>query len=373
MSDFTERLWSTGAPGSVGEQLTDIPALSVHTDTIGTDTGAGVLICPGGGYRILASTHEGLHVAHALNQLGIRAFVLRYRVGPTYHATTSIADGQRAIQYIRHHADRFGIDPNRLGMLGFSAGGHLTLGVGTSDAKEVSNSSDPIDRQSAIPNFLVPVYAVSNGIVRGRKADEYLPTDTQVNEQTPPTFIVHTHEDSVVPPNQATLLYDALLRAGVQTELHIFGFGEHGVGLASGDPDTRAWFQLLHRWLGRIGMLTPIKRVAIDQELPWQDYLDHPLGMFWLTLIPDDPNAPVARIRLDPNANNQIKIPASHGPIPGRHTLELRRVTHTWPYDAVGEYQAIDKKPPVVKEEPTLTLPVMVGKNGLIEERLLEV
>lgn len=369
MSDFTERLWPTDAPRAVGSELTDIPALSVHTSTSGIDSGAGVLICPGGGYRILASTHEGLHVAHALNQLGIRAFVLRYRVGPTYHSTTSLLDGQRAMRYIRHHADEFGIDPHRLGMLGFSAGGHLTLAVGTSNGQGDSDAVDPINRQSAVPSFLVPIYAVSNGIVRGRKAEEYLPTDTQVNGETPPTFIVHTHEDAIVPPNQATLFYDALLRAGVQSELHIFGFGEHGVGLASGDPDTREWLPLLHRWLRRTNMLTPLERVGIDQKFTWHDELEHPLGMFWVTLIPDDRNAPVARTRLDPNADEHIKIPVLHGPIPGPHTLEVRRVTHTWPYDAIGEYQPIDKVPPVSDEKPTRSIPVVVGKDGVIEER----
>lgn len=368
MTDFTERLWSTDTPDASGTDAIDVPVLSVHTNVTGTDTRTGMIICPGGGYRILASTHEGLNVAHALNQFGIKAFVLRYRLGPKYHSTTSLLDGQRAIRYVRHHATRFGIDPDRLGMLGFSAGGHLTLATGTSEASGDASNPDPIEQESALPNFLVPVYAVSNGIVRGRKASEYLPTDTQVSASTPPTFIVHTHEDKIVPANQATLIYDALLEAGIQAELHIFGFGEHGVGLASGDPDTREWLPLLHRWLKRIGMLTHRNRVAIDQEFAWTDNLGQPLSMYWITLVPDDPNAPTARVRLDPNANHQIKIPASHGPIPGTHTLELRRISHTWPYETTGEYHEFDRTNERVLEQPTLSMKVEVSSDGTIRE-----
>ena len=359
-------MWPHDAPHAEGSETTDIPALSVHTDVTASDTGAAVVICPGGGYRILASTHEGLHVAAAFNDVGVKAFVLRYRVGPKYHSTVSLVDGQRAIRYVRHHANRFGIDPNRIGMLGFSAGGHLTCAVGTSALREQSNAEDPIDRESSVPNFLVPVYGVSNGKVRGRKATEYLPTDTKVDAQTPPTFLMHTHEDGVVSSEQSTLFYNALRRSGVPAELHVFGYGEHGVGLASGDPDTAQWFPLLMRWLRRSGFLIKSDRVAVEQALPFHDTIEHPLGMYWVTLIPDDPNAPIARIRLDPNAENLLQIPASHGPVPGPHTLELRRISHTWPFDAVGAFRPIDKSQPILNEDPTLSVRVVVDSNGTI-------
>ncbi len=359
-------MWPHDAPQAEGTEPTDIPALSVHTDLDRNDTCAGVIVCPGGGYRILASTHEGLHVAAAFNKVGVRAFVLRYRVGPKYHSTTSLLDGQRAVRYVRHHSERLGVDPNRVGMLGFSAGGHLTFAVGTSDLREQSNAGDPIDRESSVPDFLVPVYGVSNGTVRGRKASEYLATDTKVNERTPPTFLVHTHEDDIVSSEQSTLFYDALRRAGVPAEMHVFGYGEHGVGLASGDPDTREWFPLLVNWMRRSAFLIDARRVAIEQPLPIHDAIEHPLGMYWVTLIPDDPNAPIARVRLDPSAEAQLKIPASHGPVPGPHTLELRRISHTWPFDAVGAYQTIDKSQPVLSENPTKSTRVIVETNGTI-------
>ena len=251
-------------------------------------------------------------------------------------------------------------------MLGFSAGGHLTFAVGTSALYEQPSAEDPIDRESSVPNFLVPVYGVSNGEVRGRKASEYLATDTKVSAQTPPTFLMHTHEDNIVSSEQSTLFYNALRRAGVAAEMHVFGYGEHGVGLASGDPDTKEWFPLLINWMRRSGFLTKATRVGIEQTLPIHDTIEHPLGMYWVTLVPDDSNAPIARARFDPSAEEQLRIPASHGPVPGPHTLELRRISHTWPFDAVGEYQAIDKIQPILAENPTTSIRVVVESNGTI-------
>ncbi len=366
MSEFTECLWPNGAPQANGHDPIDIPALSAHINVDAPDSGAAIVICPGGGYRILATTHEGLHVASALNRFGIKTFVLRYRVGPKYRSTVSLLDGQRAVRYVRHHADRFCVDSNRIGMLGFSAGGHLTLAVGTSQLEEAPHSPDPIDRNSSIPNFLASIYGVSNGIVRGRKADEYLPTDTQVTPNTPPTFLAHTHEDAVVPSTQSTLFYNALQRIAINAELHIFGYGEHGVGMASGDPDTHQWFTLFVRWLRRSGFLATAPRVAIDQTLNLRDTIEWPFGMYWLTLIPEDSRSPIARARLDPKQNGVFSIPKTHGPVPGPHTLELRRVSHHWPYDAIGEYQEIDNTEPVLSESPTLTKKVVVETSGQI-------
>ena len=235
-------LWETDIPEAKGTSSLDTPRIMVHLPSKDTNTGCAVLVCPGGGYRILASDHEGILVAHALNSHGIAGFVLRYQVGPTYHSTVSRLDGQRAMRLIRSHAKEFAIDQNRIGMMGFSAGGHLTLAVGTSEDGPPSNGTNSMDEFSAIPNFLVPVYAVTNGEIRGRKETEYIPTNTKVHASTPPTFLVHTHEDQMVPPEQSIIFYNALRAANIPAELHIFGAGEHGVGLASGDPDTAQWF-----------------------------------------------------------------------------------------------------------------------------------
>ena len=368
MEDYPIRLWTDAAPLADGSQPTDIPALSFHPSSTYTNNGAVVVICPGGGYRILAATHEGLHVAAALNQAGINAFVLRYRVGPKYHSTTSLLDGQRAIRYVRHHAERFNIDPTRIGMLGFSAGGHLTLAVGTANETAQSNEGDPVDSESSIPDFLIAVYPVSNGTVRGRKAEEYLPTDTQVNTNTPPSFLVHTHEDGVVPGNQSTLFYDALLRSSVPAELHIFGHGEHGVGLASGDPDVAEWFALLIRWLKRRCFLTDKTRVAINHQLNLSKLFDQEPAMCWATLIPDDSNAPIARTRISPDNQGMVAIPAEQGPVPGSHTLQLRVVSHTWPMDASGSIEDIDYEEPMLSESVSREFAVKVAPDGSLSE-----
>ena len=130
--DSLELLWPDGAPEAKGDAITDQPALSIHLPPKGKANGAAVVVNPGGGYHVLAADHEGLQMARALNRQGITAFVLRYRLLPDYQATVALLDGKRAMRYVRFHAKRFGIDPNRVGMLGSSAGGHLTAAVGTS-------------------------------------------------------------------------------------------------------------------------------------------------------------------------------------------------------------------------------------------------
>ena len=323
-------LWPDGAPAAVGESDIDRPQLTIHMPESEIATGAGVIVNPGGGYRKLASDHEGLQVARWLNRRGIAAFVLRYRLGERYHSDVSLLDGLRAVRLVRHRAADFGIAENRLGMLGFSAGGHLAVAVGTRWDAGDPDAVDPIERASSRPDFLVPVYAVTNGILRGRKADEYTPADVRVNESTPPTFLVHTHEDGVVPASQSTLFYDALLRAGVQAELHIYGFGEHGTGLCPGDPDFREWPVLLVNWLRRCGLLTvehrqPVTgRVTLDGEA---------MGMAWVTFCPLDDNAPLARARALHHEGGKFSIPASHGIVPGAHRVVVYHVSeqsHAW-------------------------------------------
>jgi acetyl esterase/lipase len=337
-------LWPAGAPGALGDRLSDIPALTVHLPPAGTANGTAVIVNPGGGYRILASDHEGLQVARWLNRLGIAAFVLRYRLGERYDTRTSLADGQRAVRFVRHHAAALGISPRRIGMLGFSAGGHLTVAVGTAQADGDAQAADPIDRHSARPDFLVPVYAVTNGIVRGKKADEYFPTDTRVNASTPPTFLVHTHEDELVSAEQSLLFYRACLAAGVPAELHVFGYGEHGVGLATGDPDTREWMTLLQRWLRRTGLLTDRPRVQVRGRL--QVGGKQP-GMAWVTLLPEDSNAPIARACVNSQGigetgDGAFVIDATHGPAEGPHRVEVHWVSKRNGFDADGAYTLDD-------------------------------
>lgn len=334
-------LWDGPAPRAEGNDALDTPAMSVHLPDASLANGAAVLVCPGGGYRVLASDHEGLQVARWLNRVGIAAYVLRYRLGETYHSEVSLLDGQRAMRCIRARAEADGIDPARVGMLGFSAGGHLTVNVGTRWDQGDASAADPIERQSCRPAFLVPVYAVVNGIVRGRKADEYIPADTRVDATTPPAFVMHTHEDSIVPANQALLFYDALRRAGVQSELHVFGYGGHGAGLGAGDPDLAAWPNLLHNWLRRTGLLTSKPRMALQGRVTASG---RPLGMCWVTFRPHDPNAPVAREKFNRSADGRFQIPATAGPTPGPHTCEVHYISDRYPHSGDGGYTLEDAR-----------------------------
>ena len=338
----TFSLWEGDAPlalpGTTGEPL-DTPQVTVHRPTTGH--GGAVVVAPGGGYRILASDHEGLQVARWLNRIGFVALVLRYRVGERYHSSVSKLDGLRAIRFARAHAERFGIDPKRVGFLGFSAGGHLTATVGTHWDAGDANAHDVIEHESSRPDFLVPVYAVTNGLERGRKADEYLPTDVRVNAQTPPAFIVHTHEDEIVPARQSTLFYDALLAAGVASELHVFGFGEHGGGLGAGDPDYFRWTMLFEHWARRMGFMTPKSRVAVSGRVTVGG---EPLGMGWVTFTPQDPDAPLARARFNRGGNGEFAVAVSHGPTSGLHRVDVHHISDTYPHVATGDYSLDDAR-----------------------------
>ncbi|MEM7079680.1 MAG: alpha/beta hydrolase [Pseudomonadota bacterium] len=335
------RLWAGSAPRAVAEGLLDQPLLSVHLPEVGRGNGCGVIVCPGGGYRVLASDHEGLQVAQWLNDQGIAAFVLCYRVAPTYMSDVSLLDGQRAMRWVRCYAAAFDIDPERLGMLGFSAGGHLTLAVGTNPGDGDPEHPDIVERCSARPAFLVPVYAVTNGAVRGRKADEYTPTDEWVSGTTPPAFIVTTHGDTIVPASQSTLFYNAMLAAGRQAELHIFGDGEHGLGLMPGDPDVGVWPLLLRRWLARRGMLSAKPRVPIAGRVL---AAGKPMGIVWVSLLPNDADQPLARVRINRDSGGEFTIPADEGPIAGPHRLQVRWVSDHYPHTPAGVYSLAAEK-----------------------------
>ncbi len=339
LHDAALPLWPSGAPEAVGDLDIDRPQLTVHLPHENAATGAGIIVNPGGGYRILASDHEGLQVARWLNRRGLAAFVLRYRVGERYHSDISLLDGLRAVRLVRHRAGDFGLDENRIGMLGFSAGGHLAVAVGTRWDGGDATANDVVERASSRPDFLVPIYAVTNGILRGRKEDEYTPADVRVNSLTPPTFLVHSHEDDIVPASQSTLFYDALLQAGVPAELHVYGYGEHGMGLAPGDPDFRQWPLLLANWLRRGGFLTSKPRQAVAGRVALDG---KPMGMAWVTFLPVDVNAPPARTRIWRSEDGKFAIPACHGVVAGPHRVEVHHVSEQFPHANTGVYTLAD-------------------------------
>jgi acetyl esterase/lipase len=268
---WTIRLWDGPAPGAEGTADRDIPTLTVYLP-YGRAARTAVVVAPGGGYQNLAMNHEGRQVANWLNGLGITAFVLRYRLGPTYHHPIELGDAQRAIRIVRSRAAEFGVEPDRIGVMGFSAGGHLASTAATHFDAGQPSAADPIDRAGSRPDFLVLAYPVitadepyrHDGSFRNLLGDHpdpallaNLSNEKQVTADTPPTFLFHTDADTTVPAENSVRFYLALRAAHVPAELHIFTPGRHGVGLAMSDPTLDAWPPLLAEWLRDRGLLTP--------------------------------------------------------------------------------------------------------------------
>jgi acetyl esterase/lipase len=266
----TIHLWEKGAPGTPATKPQDEPELYVKLPTA-PSTGTSVIILPGGGYGGLAMTYEGLDVADWFGSFGVTAFVLKYRMHGTGHMhPVPMMDGQRAIRTVRARAAEWKLDPSRVGVLGFSAGGHLASTLGTHFDKGNAKSEDPIDRVSSRPDFLILCYPVISftaetahrGSIKnllGENPDpkllKSLSNETQVTPETPPTFIFQTSEDKGVPAENCVAFYLALHKAGVPVEMHIFQNGPHGVGLAKALPGTKEWSQLCHNWLEVRGLL----------------------------------------------------------------------------------------------------------------------
>ncbi len=261
-------LWPNGAPGALGSGEEDIPTLTYYPALHGAPTA--VIVAPGGGYRGLAMNHEGWQVAYWLNAVGVSAFVLKYRLGPRYHHPIELGDAQRAIRTVRARAAEYGIKPDRIGMMGFSAGGHLTSTAETHYDSGNPDAPDPIDRASSRPDFAILGYAVISFIepyshqgslheLLGDSPDpalvEELSNERHVTPQTPPTFLFTTSEDTTVPAENSVAFYLALHKAHVPAELHVFQHGPHGVGLDLGDPALGEWPKLLINWLRGLELL----------------------------------------------------------------------------------------------------------------------
>ena len=331
-------LWPEGAPGALGSEAKDQPRLTIHLPDAADATGTAIVVNPGGGYRGLAADHEGLQVARVLNANGIAAFVLRYRLRPDYEPSVALEDGKRAIRWVRHHAEDYGISEDRIGMLGFSAGGHLTTAVGTLYDKGNPEAVDPIDRESARPNFIVPVYAVVNRDLVKFEMGDWATTDTAVNAETPPAFLVQTHEDSLVRATHSLRFYEALLNAGVPAEMHIYQFGPHGLGLAPGDPQYSQWPQQMVEWLRRNALLTDAARVAVEGTVT----LDG-VPMHWgsVTLVPVDETKPTAFVQFARSAG-KFKIDREHGPCVGPHRVIVYEIATDAVPAMSGQYSVED-------------------------------
>ena len=263
-------LWDGQAPGALGTEDADRPTLTIYRASRGP-TGTGVVVAPGGGYGALAMDHEGRQVAAYFNAMGIAAFVLKYRLGPKYHHPVELGDAQRALRLVRARAQEYGVNAARIGLMGFSAGGHLAATAGTRFDAGNASATDPIDRASSRPDFLIlgyPVITFEAGVTHagsvrnllGENPDpkliELMSNELHVTPQTPPTFLFHTNADTGVVPENSIRFYMALRKAKVPAEMHIFENGPHGVGLALGDPALNAWPVLLTNWLRGRGLLT---------------------------------------------------------------------------------------------------------------------
>lgn len=257
-------LWSGAAPGALGAEDRDIPAITVFLPRSVAPNTPAVVICPGGGYANLASNHEGRQVANYLNSLGVVAFVLRYRLGPRYHHPIELGDAQRALRTIRSHSADWRLDPTRIGIMGFSAGGHLAMTASTHfDAGNLS-ATDAVDRAGSRPDFTILGYPVISmiepwthqgsrnnllGNTQNTELARSLSGEQSVTKETPPTFIFQTNADTTVPAENSVYYYLALRKSGVPAEMHIFEKGPHGVGLANDDPALSEWSKLLANWL----------------------------------------------------------------------------------------------------------------------------
>ncbi|MDZ7690361.1 MAG: alpha/beta hydrolase [Balneolaceae bacterium] len=263
-------LWPDGAPNAQGNEDIDQPDMTVFLPESSVATGTGVVVFPGGGYQNLAMEKEGYKVARWLNELGVAAFVVKYRLGERYNHPSQINDAQRAIRMVRDNASEWGVEKDRLGILGFSAGGHLASTAGTQFSDGDPSASNSIDRQSSRPDFMVLIYPVvtmkmdythegSRRNLLGPNPDQQLvdqlSNERQVTEQTPPTFIVHGTNDSGVPVQNSLQFYRALLQNNVPAEMHLFQDGPHGFGLAPDDSQLSIWTKLCENWMSELKLL----------------------------------------------------------------------------------------------------------------------
>ena len=274
----TIRLWPGDAPQAKGKACEDTPTLTLFEPQRGHGNGSAVVVLPGGGYGGLAANLEGRQVADWFTARGFRAFVLSYRLSSNgYLLPVPLIDARRAVQLVRARARDYFVSPHRIVIIGISAGGHLAALASTQPVPGAPEAEDPLDRVSSRPDFLVLGYpwigAISsdtshlsycklyNVMDRCEALRAAYSPDLFVSKDTPPTFWFHTFNDETVPVEQGLRFYEALVKAGVPAEAHIFANGPHGTGLGKADAALDQWPGLLEIWLRAQGLLTPDKSV----------------------------------------------------------------------------------------------------------------
>lgn len=245
----TERLWPSGAPGAKGTTDADMPSAQIYLPARDKANGAAVVICPGGAYEFLATAYEGQTPAEWMKSLGVAAFVLKYRLGPKYNHPIELGDAQRALRWVRANAGRFGVDTARVGIMGFSAGGHLASSAATHFDAGSASAADSVDRHPCRPAFQILIYPVITmdasfshlqsrtnllGSNPGQALVDSLSSEKQVTSRTPPAFLVHGKNDNVVVIKNSQVYRDSLMKKGIPVELRAYDNGPHGFGLADG-------------------------------------------------------------------------------------------------------------------------------------------
>ena len=264
-------LWPAKPPGEVGKigeekseakdgitRVSNVshPTLTIFKPSPETNTGTAVVICPGGGYSILATSHEGEDVARWLNKLGVTGILLKYRV-PRRDGTRTdlpppqaLMDAQRAMGMVRQMAPSLGIDPEKIGLMGFSAGGHLAAWASNTFEKRAYEPMDQADHTDCRPNFTILIYPA----YLAKKADPGLTDEVKVTSKTPPAFLAHAGDDPVT-VESSIRYYTALKRAGVPGELHVYSTGGHGFGMLPGKKPISEWPKRLEDWLRTSNLL----------------------------------------------------------------------------------------------------------------------
>ncbi len=344
-------LWNDAAPGANGNDVGDVPGIWIYPVEAKDKRPTAVVICPGGGYRVHAVDHEGHQIAKWFNRQGITAVVLRYRLAPKYKHPAPLMDAQRAIRFVRSRADEWGTAKNRVGIMGFSAGGHLTSTAATHFDPGKKDAADAIDRESCRPDFAILGYPVisltadfahkgSAKNLLGKDPDpellKALSNETQVTKSTPPSFLFHTYEDTAVPPDNSIAFFQSLKKAGIPAELHIYQEGPHGVGWANGHPAVGKWQDRLHDWLKTTGFLVVAERHAVSgtvmldgKPMPWGS----------IAFIPEDPHAPTAWA---PVRRGKFTIPAKGGACTGANRVQLYDLGDVKPGPTTEDARQVD-------------------------------
>jgi len=311
-------LWPSGAPGATGNSNEDKPAIIPVLPDAAKNTGAAIVVLPGGGFTVRAVDHEGVLVSQWLKERGIAAFIVRYRIRPLYERKDWLADAQRAMQFVRANADQYRISPNRIGIIGFSAGAQLAADASFNPLAANAASTDPLEKVSSRPDFLILSYGSMQ-----------MPNSV-AGANVPPTFMYCTAEDAGQMRGMVDL-YSSLLKAKVPAEAHFFVNGVHGVGFALGDPVLGEWPHLMHKWLMAGGFLTAKPRASLAGVVKLDGT---PLirGMVILTPV-DQPTAPPVTMYIT-NAHTKelgsFEISPEQGPVAGKYRVEVRQDATRW-------------------------------------------